>query len=254
FYVDMLRESAAFRARTRTRRTDFVDLMLSAAAPSRAQRGLSEQHDFLTAKDRRRHCALAYDVVAAQAFVLPAHAPRVVARCLRELAGLPDLQQRVAQEVRSARDPDQPLGLQVLRRAPLLEKVLLEALRLEPPCSALSTEVGAGGYALPVVGPRRGLLLEPGTHLYVAVDAVHRDADLYPDPLRFDPERFSAAARRARPTGAYLPFGELPGPDGVAEWAASGLPPPASSTAALFALQEMGLCLAALLADLEFGV
>lgn len=37
FYVDMLRETSAFRERTRTRRRDFVDLMMAAtaaAAPS----------------------------------------------------------------------------------------------------------------------------------------------------------------------------------------------------------------------------
>ena len=36
---------------------------------------------------------------------------------------------------------------------------------------------------------------------------MHRDARWWPDPLRFDPERFLGEPDRSRPRCAYLPFG-----------------------------------------------
>ena len=39
---------------------------------------------------------------------------------------------------------------------------------------------------------------------------MHRDARYFSDPLRFDPERWTAAAREARPQFSYFPFGGGP--------------------------------------------
>ena len=39
---------------------------------------------------------------------------------------------------------------------------------------------------------------------------LHRDPRYFPDPLRFDPERFIPQARAARPKLAYFPFGAGP--------------------------------------------
>jgi cytochrome P450 len=36
---------------------------------------------------------------------------------------------------------------------------------------------------------------------------LHRKQSLWPDPHRFDPERFSPARAAARPRFAYIPFG-----------------------------------------------
>jgi cytochrome P450 len=39
---------------------------------------------------------------------------------------------------------------------------------------------------------------------------MHRDPRYYPEPLRFDPERFTPKAKAARPKLAYFPFGAGP--------------------------------------------
>ena len=80
------------------------------------------------------------------------------------------------------------------------QMVLAESMRLFPPAwgiGRLSTEeVELGGYTL----PERSLVL-------VAQWVTHRDARWFPDPLRFDPTRFTEEAKRERPRFAYFPFG-----------------------------------------------
>lgn len=42
--------------------------------------------------------------------------------------------------------------------------------------------------------------------VFIAPWTIHRRADFYPDPLRFDPERFTPERQANRPNMAYIPF------------------------------------------------
>jgi cytochrome P450 len=44
----------------------------------------------------------------------------------------------------------------------------------------------------------------------IPVYALHRDPKYYPDPERFDPERFNEDEKANRHHYVYLPFGEGP--------------------------------------------
>jgi cytochrome P450 len=90
-----------------------------------------------------------------------------------------------------------------LERLDLLTRVFKEALRLYPPVYLFArmstTDVTIGGYALP-----------KHTVVLISPWALHRRADLWPDPTRFDPERFTAPAEAARPRDAWIPFSDGP--------------------------------------------
>ncbi|GBN05517.1 Cytochrome P450 3A8 [Araneus ventricosus] len=49
-----------------------------------------------------------------------------------------------------------------------------------------------------------------GTILVIPVYAMHRDPKLYPDPNRFDPDRFLSEERAKRDPYSYMPFGSGP--------------------------------------------
>jgi len=55
-----------------------------------------------------------------------------------------------------------------------------------------------------------GLILEKDLKVYIPIHAIHHDAEIYPDPETFDPERFSDQVKQSRHNYAYLPFGEGP--------------------------------------------
>lgn len=54
------------------------------------------------------------------------------------------------------------------------------------------------------------LLIEKGAHVYVPVMALHRDPQYYPDPDRFDPDRFTENAKHPLPKNCFFGFGDGP--------------------------------------------
>ena len=51
-----------------------------------------------------------------------------------------------------------------------------------------------------------GTFIEKGTSIIVPIFTSHRDPQYFPEPLKFNPDRFEDAPIR----GSYLPFGEGP--------------------------------------------
>jgi cytochrome P450 len=80
------------------------------------------------------------------------------------------------------------------------ENVMAESLRLYPPAWAMGryarNDFALGDYFLPA-----------RTTVLISQFITHRDARYFPDPLRFDPERFSAETKAQRMKFTYFPFG-----------------------------------------------
>jgi cytochrome P450 family 6 len=58
--------------------------------------------------------------------------------------------------------------------------------------------------------PNRGFTIEKGTQIFVPVYAIHHNATFYPNPEKFDPDRFTPEEIQKRPAMAYLSFGDGP--------------------------------------------
>lgn len=54
------------------------------------------------------------------------------------------------------------------------------------------------------------LTIKEGTLTVIPIYAIHTDPEIYPEPEKFDPERFSEENKRDRHPMAYLPFGDGP--------------------------------------------
>ena len=82
-------------------------------------------------------------------------------------------------------------------------QVIKETMRLYPPAGGMIRQplhdIELGGYRIP-----------KGSNLAISTYAMQRDPELLPDPLRFDPERFSPENEGKIPKYAYLPFGGGP--------------------------------------------
>jgi cytochrome P450 len=80
------------------------------------------------------------------------------------------------------------------------EMVFAESMRIYPPAWAM----GRQSTAPVALGPYR---FPAGTYFFFSQYVMQRDPEYFPDPLRFDPERFTPEAKAARPRFAYFPFG-----------------------------------------------
>ncbi|XP_049535220.1 cytochrome P450 4d2-like isoform X2 [Anopheles darlingi] len=114
----------------------------------------------------------------------------------------PAIQQKVYEEIQEIVGPDAArieLTNSTLQDLRYLDLVIKETLRINP--------------SVPIFGRRSagdmtidGVPVPKGMEFGVLIYALHNDPELYPEPERFDPERFSEEAQAARPPYSYIPF------------------------------------------------
>jgi cytochrome P450 len=113
-----------------------------------------------------------------------------------------DVRERLLGEIDAAlggRAPD----AESVKAMPYLARVIDEALRLYPPLYVNSRQAKAGD----VLG---ALPIPAGTRLLINILGIHRNPAHWPDPGRFNPDRFTPEAMAARHSFAHIPF--LKGP------------------------------------------
>jgi len=122
---------------------------------------------------------------------------------LTELADHPECERRVVDECCSVLSGDGPT-METYPRLEYTRMVLDETFRIHS-SPWLLTRVSISEDVLP-----SGQTIRAGDRLFVSPYTLHRREDLYADPERFDPERFTAERRRKRKAYAYIPFGGGP--------------------------------------------
>jgi cytochrome P450 len=123
-----------------------------------------------------------------------------VAFLFYELAWNPHEQESLRAELADLSDAGAASAAELVSGLPRLEMAIDETLRKYPPAW---------------IGPRRsvepfeleGVRVPGGVMVNYCSWASHWLAEVFPDPERFRPERFSDEARAALPKGAYVPFG-----------------------------------------------
>ncbi len=124
---------------------------------------------------------------------------------LWNVARYPDIQQKMREEVArvcrtSSGEPRAPEAAD-FRALSYIERVFAESMRLYPPAWVVART------AIRPYTMRTGQHIPKGAHLIASQLVVHHDPRWWPDPLRFDPDRFLDAAKATRPKFAYFPFG-----------------------------------------------
>ena len=111
----------------------------------------------------------------------------------------PDCERRMHAEIDCALQ-GRTASYEDIARLRYIEMVLAESMRLYPPAWAMGryarNDFRLGDYFLPAK-----------TTVLISQFIAHRDPRFFPDPLRFDPERFTLEAKAGRTKFTYFPFG-----------------------------------------------
>jgi cytochrome P450 len=111
----------------------------------------------------------------------------------------PECERRFHEEIDRELQGRQPT-VEDVPRLRYVEMVFAESLRLYPPAWAMGRQAlndfRLGEFNLPAK-----------TTVLMSQFVTHRDPRFFPDPLRFDPERFTPEAKARRTKFAYFPFG-----------------------------------------------
>ncbi|KAH7673105.1 cytochrome P450 3A4-like protein [Aphelenchoides avenae] len=122
---------------------------------------------------------------------------------LYHLSKLPEIQKRVQEELDRVVGDSEHITYDHIVNLHYLSQVIYETLRMCPPAVQTNRECNE-----PVT--LQGIPFEVGTLMTVPVFAIHYNPEYYPDPEKFDPDRFSPEEKANRDPLTFLPFGYGP--------------------------------------------
>nr|XP_042905392.1 cytochrome P450 3A2 [Parasteatoda tepidariorum] len=156
-------------------------------------------------KDRGSSTKLTEEEVIANCYMITLMAYETTSAALTYIFYLlikhPDIQDRLCKEIDAA--PDE-FTFQELQSFPYLDQVYKESLRLYPPVTGFVSRICQKDHK---VG---SFVFPKGAAVQIPVWNLHHDPELWPDPCKFDPERFSPSKRGSIKPMSYMPFGEGP--------------------------------------------
>jgi len=212
YFRNMVEETVNYRERNNIKRNDFMHLLIQIKNKVK----LDEEIDFLehndhgTLDNNSSEEGLSMNCLAAQAFVFflggYETSSTTMTFCLYELALHQDIQDRLREETDDVlQKHDGKLTYESIQEMEYLDKVVSETLRKYPPLPILNRECNTD-YKI----PGTNVVLKKGMPTVIPIYAIQHDPKYYPEPERFDPERFNEDEKAKRHQYVYLPFGEGP--------------------------------------------
>jgi len=115
----------------------------------------------------------------------------------------PEVQVRLQEELDAVLEELKEVTSEDLKELKYLDQIIREAQRLYPSVPSFSRnldqDLKVGEYIIP-----------KGTNTVVFTYELHRDPNVFPDPERFDPDRFLPENSQGRSPFAYIPFSAGP--------------------------------------------
>ncbi|GFU76304.1 cytochrome P450 4c3 [Trichonephila clavipes] len=117
----------------------------------------------------------------------------------------PEIQRKVHQEIDDVLgdDEDRQITLDDIKNLKYLDCVLKESRRLWPPTPFIARDLDEDVVI-------DGCLIPKGTSCGILIFMLHRDPDVFPNPEKFDPNRFLLENSTGRHPFAYIPFSAGP--------------------------------------------
>jgi len=212
FFGDALTKALRHREKSGEKREDFLQLLLESRNTKSQEETPAEdapdQETQLTGKTEK--IVMTDELILAQSLLFFVGGfdttESLILLCAYELAVNPDIQEKLYKELKEASiKNDGELSFDITMKLEYLDKVVSETLRKYPP-AVRAERVCTKQYKV----PNRDLVIEKDIIVAVQTYGIHHDPEYWPDPEKFDPERFSEKVKATRHPYAYMPFGVGP--------------------------------------------
>lgn len=199
-------------------RNDMINLLLQARAGLLKHHQEKDQHveGFATALESdlgkvNSAFSMTDTEMIAQAFVFFLAGFETVATSLmfatHDLVVNQEVQQKLYEEILETESAlnGKKLNYETMQKMQYMDMVVSESLRMRPAAVFLD-RVCARDYVLDD-GEGLKFTIDRGTAIWIPTQGIHLDPKYYPNPEKFDPERFSPENRKSIDPLTYLPFG-----------------------------------------------
>jgi cytochrome P450 family 9 len=127
-----------------------------------------------------------------------------------ELAVNPEIQKTLQEEIDEVLTTTKgDISYEDILKMKYLDQVVSEALRKYPPGYVLN-RICVKDYLIKPKKDETPALIEKGCLVAIPVIALHYSPEFFPDPEKFDPDRFSDDHKSKIVPGSYMPFGMGP--------------------------------------------
>ncbi|KAK5649518.1 hypothetical protein RI129_000547 [Pyrocoelia pectoralis] len=199
FFRNIIKEALAIRKQQNIVRPDMINLLME------AQKNRENV-------DNGNKISLSDEDITAQALIFFLAGFDTVASAMTfliyELAINQDIQKKLYGEIcTTCEEHAGKINYDIVTSMTYLDSVLSESLRLHSNVPFFDRKCTRPYTIEPVNPSERPLYLEKGTVIWIPTCALHHDEQYFPNPKRFDPERFSESNKQNIRPGAYIPFG-----------------------------------------------
>ncbi|XP_071055377.1 probable cytochrome P450 6a14 [Onthophagus taurus] len=189
FFKTIFKDMFDYREKTMIKRNDFVQILLDLK-----QKALEEGE-----------IALTYEEMLANSFLFFSAgfetSSSTTTYCLHELAHHQEVQDKIRDEIRLILKKYNGFFYECLSEFKYMDQVLYETLRKHPSAPTIPRKCTKDYQIL------NGPDIKKGMKVFINPLALHWDEDYFPDPQKFDPERFSDLNKDNIPPYTFLPFG-----------------------------------------------
>ncbi|XP_005094361.2 cytochrome P450 3A11 [Aplysia californica] len=206
-FIDKALESRKHEKGGGSGRSDFIQIMLDAEHEDHTEHGnhaVNEEQE--NGHNTETKKVLSYSDIQGQAFVFFLAGYDTVATVLSFTMFLicmnPECLKKAQEEVDKVLEGKFP-DYDSVQSLPYIEMCMNEAMRMYPP-----------GFILDRICDKeieiQGIKIPAGMNVTFPVHAIHHDPELWSEPEKFDPERFTPENKAERHPYAFLPFGQGP--------------------------------------------
>ncbi|XP_017776438.1 PREDICTED: cytochrome P450 9e2-like isoform X2 [Nicrophorus vespilloides] len=224
FFRRIIKDTIKMREKNDITRPDMIHLLMEARKGrlNYEETSAAQEAGFATVKEseigktvKKVKDAITDDDITAQALIFFFAGFDTVATFMvlmaYELAVNPDIQERLQNEIDAVlEENDGKITYESINKMKYLDMVTSETLRKWPVAIGMD-RVCVKTYTIPAVLPDEvPVTIQVGDVISVPVYGIHMDPKYYPNPVKFDPERFNDENKVNIKSQMYMPFGSGP--------------------------------------------